>query len=75
MSTKLNEPMYISKKKQAILDAFETEKEKQDYLAELRRNDIECAKKWQKANPEKVKELTKKYYKENTEKAKEETRK
>lgn len=29
--------MYISKKKQAILDAFETEKEKQDYLAELRK--------------------------------------
>jgi hypothetical protein len=78
--------MYISKKKQAILDAFETEKEKQDYLAELRKELSEVASKWQKANPEKcreknakwqkanpvkIKEYGAKHYKENSEKCRE----
>ncbi len=52
--------IYISKKKQAILEAFETEKEKQDYLAELRRNYIERIRNLQKENPEKAKENAKK---------------
>ena len=49
--------MYISKKNQAILDAFETEKEKQDYLAEMRKKLREYGAKWQKANPVKAKKI------------------
>jgi hypothetical protein len=73
--------MYISKKNQAILDTFGTEKEKQDYLAELREVCYKWRKtnpekfresgvKWRKANPEKVKEGIVKWQKENPEKAK-----
>jgi len=42
--------IYISKKKQAILEAFETEKEKQDYIAVLR----EKLRKYRKVNVTKL---------------------
>jgi len=63
--------MYISKKNQAILDAFETEKEKQDYLAEMRKKLREYGAKWQKANPVKFRECCAKWRKQNPEKVKE----
>jgi len=63
--------MYISKKKQAILDAFGTKQEKQDYIAELRKELSEVASKWQKANPEKCREKSAKWQKENPVKIKE----
>jgi len=63
--------MYISKKNQAILDAFETEKEKQDYLAELRKKLGESCAKWRKKNPVKFRECCAKWRKENREKVKE----
>ena len=59
--------MYISKKHQAIIDAFETEKEKNEYIDGLARKLKESSAKHYKENPEKYKE----YYKENAEKLKE----
>jgi len=62
--------MYISKKNQATLDAFGTEKEKQDYLAELWKKLNEAVGKWRTKNPEKFKEYQERYRKENPEKQK-----
>ena len=60
--------MYISKKHQAIIDAFETEKEKNEYIDGLARKLKESRAKYYKENPEKVKERQAKYRKENAEK-------
>jgi len=67
--------MYISKKKQAIIDAFKTQKEKDDYIDILKMEYLERVRqrseKYYKENPEKLKEHNIKYYKANHEKAKE----
>ena len=57
--------MYISKKNQAILDAFETEKEKQDYLAELRKNVARVKRAYREKNAENIKEVATKWRKAN----------
>ncbi len=53
--------MKISKKKQAIIDAFETQKEKDDYINQLKMEYLEKAReynrKYRKDNPEKIREI------------------
>ena len=63
--------MYISKKHQAIIDAFETEKEKNEYIDGLARKLKESRAKYYKENAEELKEYSAKHYKENPEKYKE----
>ena len=67
--------MKISKKKQAIIDALQTQKEKDDYINELKMEHKEKVKekvrKYRKKNPEKVKEINARYRKANPEKTKE----
>ena len=58
--------MYISKKKQAIIDAFETQKEKDDYIEvlvrEFKERDAKRQAGYRKKNPEKYKENNAKSY-------------
>ena len=67
--------MKISKKKQAIIDAFKTQKEKDDYIEvlvrEFKERNAKQNAKYRKENPEKVRERKAKYYKENLDKYKE----
>ena len=71
--------MKISKKKQAIIDAFKTQKEKDDYINELKMEYKEKARertrKYRKENPDKIKEQRARYLKENTEKLRQIARK
>lgn len=61
--------MYISKKHQAIIDAFETEKEKNEYIDGLARKLKEYSAKYYKENAEKLKESrAKRYAKKKAEK-------
>jgi hypothetical protein len=57
--------MKISKKKQAIIDAFKTQKEKDDYIEvlvrEFKEQNAKRYAKYHKENPEKVKERKAKY--------------
>lgn len=56
--------MRISKKKQAIIDAFETQKEKDDYINQLKmeylEKDRENSRKYRKENLEKAREISRK---------------